>query len=366
MTAREKIEFDRVDAWPRKTSGLVAYYFKPQTKYPPRIYVFMHAEIWCDRNRRPMGLCYAQPFLTRPMNKEAIEYHHFNIRLCYHQYADWDKLIYAEEQEAEELDKESPGTGAIFLEKIRGFPQRYPVGKVDVPVLYSTAKPPESGECPFIRQLIQEGQHFSAREIAELIDKEQHGEKRLTVLILLRELYKNYGRTEKLGITPEIIERKAFLSQERSRKNFVRRVYKKNKLFALQEIQSRYPDYCDEQLTGDLLQKTKKVKIAKAKPVLDLRRCQLEKLAFKLKMSNDETEYHQTCCRIVMLESAHKLRLLIPLTIKLQGEVLVYSFNWKTRERVVKSFVELANTKGMTHEQLKATYQELVQSFNSF
>ena len=60
MTAREKAEFDRVNALPRKTSGIVAYYFKPQTKYPPRIYVFMHAEIWCDRNRRPIGLGYAQ------------------------------------------------------------------------------------------------------------------------------------------------------------------------------------------------------------------------------------------------------------------------------------------------------------------
>ena len=108
MTPREQAEYDRVNALPRKTSGRVDYYFKPQTKYPPRIYVFMHAEVWCDRNRRPMGLFHALPFLSRPMNREEIEYHHFNTRLCYHQYEDWEKLLYAEKQEAAELDKETP------------------------------------------------------------------------------------------------------------------------------------------------------------------------------------------------------------------------------------------------------------------
>jgi hypothetical protein len=96
MTPPEKQEFERVNTLPRKTSGRVDYYYKPQTKYPPRIYVYMHAEIWCDRNRRPMGLFYALPFLSRPMNREEIEYHHFDFRLCYHQYEDWRKLIFAD------------------------------------------------------------------------------------------------------------------------------------------------------------------------------------------------------------------------------------------------------------------------------
>ncbi len=69
MNPREQAEYERVDALPRKVSGKVEYYFKPQTKYPPRIYVFMDAEIWCDRNRRPMGLYNAVPFLSRPMNR---------------------------------------------------------------------------------------------------------------------------------------------------------------------------------------------------------------------------------------------------------------------------------------------------------
>ena len=48
MSAREMAEYERMDALPRKQSGRVDYYYKPQTKYPPRIYVYMHAEIWCD------------------------------------------------------------------------------------------------------------------------------------------------------------------------------------------------------------------------------------------------------------------------------------------------------------------------------
>jgi len=133
LTASEKAEYDRMNALPRKTSGRVDYYYKPQTKYPPRIYVFMHAELWRDRNRRPMGLHTAFPFLSRPMNREEIEYHHFNRRLCYHQYDDWDKLLYAEQREADELDKENPGTGATFLNKLLSFRQQYSLGLATLP-----------------------------------------------------------------------------------------------------------------------------------------------------------------------------------------------------------------------------------------
>jgi hypothetical protein len=68
----------------------------------------------------------------------------------------------------------------------------------------------------------------------------------MSILILLRELYKNFEKSDKTQITPELIERKVFLSQERTRKNFVRRVYKKNKLFALKEIHTRYPGYSEQ------------------------------------------------------------------------------------------------------------------------
>jgi hypothetical protein len=360
MTPREKAEFDRMNALPRKPSGKVEYYYKPQTKYPPRIYVFMHSEIWCDRNRRPMGLYNAMPFLTRPMNREEIEYHHFDIRLCYHQYEDWEKLIYAEEQEADELDKENPGTGTMFLAQLKSYGERYPIGTSQNQLTVAKPEQMESEETRYIRKLIQHGQEYTAKQVTELMRAEQGAGNRMSILILLRELYKNFEKSGKTQITPELIRRKVFLSQERTRKNFVRRVFKKNKLFALEEIHTRYPGYSEQQLTIDLKQKTSKFKAHKTKPVLDLRRCQLEKLAFKLKGTSDDGEYHHTCCKMVMLQNAHDYRLPIPLTVKLQGEVLVYSFHWKTRERTIKSFAELANTQGMTHESLKGKYQELL------
>lgn len=125
MTSREKAEFDRVNALPRKSWGTVAYYFKPQTKYPPRIYVFIHAELWTDRNRRPMGLFYRFPFLFRSMNRKELEFHHFDWRLCYYQYDNWDDLLYAEEREAAELDMENPGYGSNFLSELKKARQQY-------------------------------------------------------------------------------------------------------------------------------------------------------------------------------------------------------------------------------------------------
>ncbi|OJW13926.1 hypothetical protein [Mucilaginibacter sp. 44-25] len=369
MNAREKVEFDRVNALPRKTSGVVAYYFKPQTKYPPRIYVFMHAEIWCDRNRRPMGLFHTMPFLSRPMNREEIEYHHFDIRLCYHHYEDWDKLIYAEEQEAEELDKENPDTGSAFLEKLKSYRNDYPVG-------YAKNLPPrikeqltESGESNLMGELMTNGQHYSLQQISELLNKEQQGEKRMTILILLRELYKSRatGQTEGFNITIAEIERKALMSQQRTRRNYVRRVYQKNKLFALEEVRAKYPDYTEAMLQADLLVKKRRFRKKKSKPIVDLRRCQLEKLARKLNFENlSEHDYHHTCCRIVLLQNALKLRLPIRLTVTLNKNKLIYSFNWRTRESVVKSFVGLANAKGMTHEQLALRHKEMSSSNYSF
>jgi hypothetical protein len=369
MSPREKSEFDRVNALPRKLSGRVDFYFKPQTKYPPRIYVYMHAETWCDRNRRPMGLFYAVPFLSRPMNKEEIEYHHFDIRLCYHQYEDWDKLIYAEEQEAAELDKETPGSGTIFLDKLKGFNEYYVLGgqlskKIEPPVITA-----DNGESIFIKELIAKGSELTSKEIYEMLHTEQEGKKRLAVLILLRELYKNIVAEpeDKVLVTDEMVNRKVFLSQERTRKNFVRRIYHRNKLFAMEEIRERYKDYTEEMLYADLIIKNSKPKRKKRKPIVDLRRCQLEKLAHRLQSADlNGKDYHNTCCRMVMLQNAHDHRLPIPLTVTLNKETILYSFNWRTRESVVKSFVDLANTKDMTHLLLGKRHKEMISSSYSY
>ncbi len=138
-------------------------------------------------------------------------------------------------------------------------------------------------------------------------------------------------------------------------------------MFALTEIRSRYPEYTLEMLIADLTIKHKKTTRKKHKPNVELRRCQLEKLAARLRSGSlSEQEYHNTCNRIVLLQNAHDHRLPIPLTVKLQGETFIYDFNWRTREKVVKGFEELANTGGITHEQLKKRYQEIIGSPNSF
>jgi len=369
MNAREKAEFDRVNALPRKPSGRVDFYYKPQTKYPPRIYLFMHAETWCDRNRKPMGLFYAMPFLSRPMNREEIEYHHFDTRLCYHQYEDWDKLIYAEEQEAEELDKEKPGVGSAFLNQLLSFRNSCPIGSPAVKLKPIAEVPLETEVTKLMKDLIRNGGNYTAKQISMMMMQEQDGENRLVINILLREMYKMAagGKDKSHVITTENIAKKALQSQERTRKNFVRRVFKQNKLFAMEEIKVRYPDYAEWQLLLDLHRKPGKPKERKRKPVLDLRRCQLEKLSEKLKaVKDDEREYHAVCQRMAILAEAHRNRLPIPLTVKLQEETLVYYFHWKIRETVVKSFVILANTKGMTHQELGKKHREMTASNYSY
>lgn len=360
MSQREKAEFDRVNTLPRKAEGQVAYYFKPQTKYPPRVYVFIHSEIWCDRNRRPMGLFYAHPFLTRPMNKEEIEYHHFDTRLCYYQYENWDKLLYAEEQEATCLDRELPGTGTKFLEELKSFRNKYRLGSV------TTVKPqkPESDE-EYLSSLMNISRSMGSKEVFELLNEEQKGKNRLSVIILLRAIYKNQvlPDEEKLVITESLISRKVQLSRDRTRRNLARRIYSKNKLFALSEIRESYPGYTEEQLLADLVKGKSKLKRSKRPPVTDLRRCQLQKLAAKIERGDlNTTEYNSICCKIVMLQQAHDLRLPIPLTVTLNRVTEVYSFPWRARESVVKSFATLANTHGMTHEKLKAHHDEIIKS----
>jgi hypothetical protein len=369
MSANEKAEYDRMNALPRKTSGRVDYYFKPPTKYPPRIYVFMDAELWRSRNRRPMGLHTAFPFLSRPMNQEEIEYHHFNWRLCYHQYEDWDKLLYAEQQEADELDKENPGTGAAFLKQLMSFRQPYALGFVGVPVAKTKLELPESAESKYFGELALLAKSLTAKEIVGLMETEQKGLNRPVILLLLRQYLKNISLSEDKKMWPDepCIRRKVEASQMRPRRNFVRRTYHKNPLFAMQEIQLRYPDYNEGMLLNDQAVKSRKAKRKKHKPITDLRRCQLEKLSVRLRSGTlDEKEYHQTCCKIVMLQNAHDHRLPIPLTVTLNKATLIYSFGWRIRENVVKSFVGLANTKGMTHEELGKKYQEMVSSNYSY
>jgi hypothetical protein len=255
------------------------------------------------------------------------------------------------------------------LEELKGFREQYPLGSK--PEVVASVMPAVAGDglSAYLGNLMARGEILTAPEVSELMDKEQAGEKRPAVLILLLELYKNtvLPVEEKAVITKAVIDRKVCLAQERTRKNHVRRVFAHNKLFALEEIRGKYPEYTEAMLWADLKVKKPKMKRKKHKPVLDLRRCQLLKLAHRLQSGElFETQYHETCCQMVMLQQAHDLRLPVPLKVTIHKETLVYSFDWRTHEGVVKSFVNLANSKGMTHEALQKRYLEMVSSTYSY
>jgi len=66
MNAREKADYDRVNALPRKLSGRVDFIINPN-QIPAKNLSF-HARrnmVW--PNRKPTGLFQAMPFLSRPM-----------------------------------------------------------------------------------------------------------------------------------------------------------------------------------------------------------------------------------------------------------------------------------------------------------
>lgn len=285
MNAREKADYERMNALPRKTEGFVAYYFKPQTKYPPRIYVYMHSEIWCHRNRRPMGLHTAFPFLTRPMNREEIEYHHFDTRLCYRQYEDWDRLLYAEQQEADELDTEQAGTGTAFLNALRSFRSRYTLGGNSAEPVSLQGRT-KSNDYNYLTALLTDADDLTAEAIAQLLDSEEQQGKRPELLTALLLLYRNSVSTQKIAVTEALVQQKVINSENRARRNFVRRVYKADKLFALEEIRERYPDYSEQQLINDLTRRSKRPTKKKYKPIVDLRRCQLPKYAQRISHPN--------------------------------------------------------------------------------
>jgi len=72
-----------------------------------------------------MGLAFETPFLKRPMNSEEIEYESHSWRLHAYQFESWERLLKSEEQEIEIMNKEVPGSGTEFLEKLKSFQDRY-------------------------------------------------------------------------------------------------------------------------------------------------------------------------------------------------------------------------------------------------
>jgi hypothetical protein len=116
---QDVVEFNL--SWKHK----VEYYYKPQTKYPPRIYVFMHAEIWQPRNFRTMGLFGATPWFSRPMNDGEIEYEKESWRMHAYQYESWERFIETEQTEVDVWNKQLPGYGTHYMEKILTFKDKF-------------------------------------------------------------------------------------------------------------------------------------------------------------------------------------------------------------------------------------------------
>lgn len=129
MTPSEKEFYSYRNSLDRKKEGRVDLYFKAAGAYPARIYLFMHAEMWPDRNRRPMGLAFSHPFLSRPMSKEEIEYHHYDTRLRYYQYENWDKLLFSEQCECDFLDVQSIWIGTRYMHKLKSYINKFKIGK---------------------------------------------------------------------------------------------------------------------------------------------------------------------------------------------------------------------------------------------
>lgn len=366
LTPSEREWYELMDAKPRKQCGTVGYYYKRQTKYAPRIYMFIHHENWPDRNRRPMGLHQARPFYTRPMSQEEIEYHHFDSRLCYRQYEDWPNLLADEADSASELEEEQGGLGARVLDDLASFRRIHPLSDDDY--RGGLELPPneidlgQHGE-KVVQLLIKWQRFFQGAQLSKAISGEFQGAKRKPVMMALNYLFNQLDRKTKKPLTAEWIATRLRQSDDRSRRNFVRRAFKTNPLFALVEIRSKYPDYQECQLIGDLKIGKKKQRRKKRKPILDLRRKQMEKLAFGLRFADPKSkEYHRACTQIALLQEAHNERRPILLRVTFEGQTRGYSFGWQTREEVVKSFASQSNSPGMTFEALNKIYDDVTSS----
>jgi hypothetical protein len=75
--------------------GRVAYLFKSSDEgiKGRGVYLFLDWTNWCDRNLRVIGLMGQSPFFTRAMTKEEAIQCHFQYRMKYHWYKDWETLL---------------------------------------------------------------------------------------------------------------------------------------------------------------------------------------------------------------------------------------------------------------------------------
>ena len=143
---------------------------------------------------------------------------------------------------------------------------------------------------------------------------------------------------------------------------FVRRIFKKTPLFAIQYIRERYPFYKESDLIDDLKRRVSKQTFKPVKAAKEnFRISQLRKWKEVLKYeSPNSNTYHKACTTIALMSQALIRKEKITLTVKLEGKTVQYYFQWNTLERVIKQFHKIANQPGMIHSKLEELKADLV------
>ncbi|MEJ6982435.1 hypothetical protein WG906_18360 [Pedobacter sp. P351] len=214
-----------------------------------------------------------------------------------------------------------------------------------------------------LEDLITEFQYnLSKYSYVDLFSLLKDEETDLIFLTVIRAAIRAKEKKSTFTLTLEAAEKKAAQVRVNRRKRFVRRIYNRTPLFAIQYIRERYPDYRHEDLAFDLLLKKKPGSSFKSKPSKnDFRSSQLQKLKDLIKYEDPQSLiYHKACTTIALMLQAQKRKECITLTVRLGGELKGYYFKWNTLERVIKSFHAMANQKGMTHERLEELKHELI------
>lgn len=182
--------------------------------------------------------------------------------------------------------------------------------------------------------------------------------------VIFREALKSKEKKTQFNLTVEKAESRAVSMANNRRKRFVRRIYRKHPLFALEFIRERYPLYSENDLSSDLLRATsraKKMKRVKSPSQFGLRVSQIFKLTTQLKFKDvSELERNTICNKIVGYQNGLKLKAPILLRVKYKGERREYNFAWNETENKIKQFVSLSNKcvnfEELDNEWSKASY----------
>lgn len=104
---------------PSLACNRVEYFYKPETKYPARIYLFLEASVWEPRNRRPMGLQNSLPILDRVgMYDHEKKTCLTSNRQTYFQFESWQDLMLYEKDE---------GASREWLNRLENLKKNYPL-----------------------------------------------------------------------------------------------------------------------------------------------------------------------------------------------------------------------------------------------